>query len=165
MPAKDEHSLIERVQSSYQQLSETATALNTASDELGKPISALDAALKKLNLGVEAWVRLERNDDHNTGSYWSRDVGYAKVAGKWGIAISTTSGNYNWPDEEKIDLWLFNDAPRTYRIEAVEKIPDLIEKLIEAARDATDKIVAKSADAKRMAEALAPFPYSQPRRK
>ncbi len=51
MPAKDE-SLTVRVSSAYKQLSSAATELNTVSDELGKFVSALDTALKKLNLGT-----------------------------------------------------------------------------------------------------------------
>lgn len=42
--------LTERVQASYKQLSLAANNLNAASDELGKAISILDAALKKLKL-------------------------------------------------------------------------------------------------------------------
>src|SRR5713226_9643527 len=86
----------ERVQASYKQLSLAAKSLNAASDELGKAISVLDAALQKLNLGVSGWVTLAGNEDGN--NWWSRGVGYTKVGDKWGIALRKVSGDYQWPD-------------------------------------------------------------------
>lgn len=162
MSANDATSLIERVQSSYKKLSEAAATLNSASDELGESISALDAALKKLNLGVTAWVTIVGGNDDCSLYYWSRDVGYDKIGGKWGIAISTSTGYLDRPDEESCDSWLFSDAPRAYRIEAIDKIPDLIEKLIDEASSVTNRIIEKTAEAKQLAEAIAPSP--QPRR-
>ena len=57
MPTEQE-SLSAKVQSSYQQLSKVAADLNAVSDELGTCIADLDAALKKLNLGVTKWVQI-----------------------------------------------------------------------------------------------------------
>src|SRR6266852_2109512 len=93
-PAKQEPQVTptKRVQDSYKQLSLAAVSLNNASDELGRAISALDAALKKLNLGVSAWVTLSSNDGVQTGQdwWWKREFGYTKVRDKWGIALRTT---------------------------------------------------------------------------
>ena len=60
---KDDGSFSERVSSSYRQLSLAASHLNLVSDELGKSIAVLDAALKKLNLGISTWSRLDRWED------------------------------------------------------------------------------------------------------
>ena len=68
---KDDGSFSERVSSSYRQLSLAASHLNIVSDELGKSISVLDAALKKLNLGISTWSRLDRWEDA-FGNYSSR---------------------------------------------------------------------------------------------
>ena len=68
----------ERVQASFRQLSAVATGLNTASDELAKTISELDAALQELHLGISAWVTITGAATDEDGDYWSRDIGYAK---------------------------------------------------------------------------------------
>ncbi len=142
----------ERVQAAFKQLSASAANLNSASDELGKTVSALDAALKKLNLGVSAWVTITGDEDGH-GDYWSRDIGYAKVGDEWGIALRKTRGNYNF-DEFSEEPWLFNDAPRWMRIEGVGKIPELLEKLVEQADETTKRIKKTSADAKELSAAI-----------
>jgi len=43
----------ERIQTTFKQLSHAAVDLNTASDELSKPIYVCEAALKKLNLAYQ----------------------------------------------------------------------------------------------------------------
>ena len=146
--------LTERVQASYKQLSLAANSLNAASDELGKAISVLDAALQKLNLGVSAWAQLSGNEDPGTGTWWNRSVGYTKIRDKWGIALRTAGGNYNFPDDDSEELWLFNDAPRWMRIEAVGKIPDLLEALLKEAEETTKKIKSRTTQAHELAAAM-----------
>jgi hypothetical protein len=144
----------ERVQAAYKQLSLAANSLNVASDELGKAISVLDAALQKLNLGVSAWADLSSNEDTDAGTWWNRRIGYTKIRDKWGVALRTASGNYNWPNDDSEELWLFNDAPRWMRIEAVGKIPDLLEELLRQAEDTTKKIKNKTTQAYELAAAM-----------
>jgi hypothetical protein len=146
-------SLLQRVQSSYKQLAVAATTLNAASDELGESISALDAALKKLALGIPAWLKIAGNEDEY-GSYWGRYIGYAKIGTKWGIALSKTRGNENYPEQSSDEEWLFNDAPRSFRIEAIDKIPDLLDTLITQAEETTKKIQDKTTEAKYLAAAI-----------
>jgi hypothetical protein len=167
---KDE-SLTHRVSTSYQHLSAAATELNTLSDELGKFVQAVDGALKKLNLGIASWIRLEGRED-GSGNYSKRDLGYAKVGNRWGIALRAFNGNHNNPDESTVEEWLFNDAPRALRIEAVEKLPDLFEHLGKEAESAAKQIKTKTERARQLATALgdigapapgapapSPFPY------
>lgn len=154
MTSKDSASPSERIANFYKQLSASAAELNTASDELGRSISALDNALKKLNLGIAAWVKFDGHDDDGTGDFWARHLGYAKIDGRWGIAISDSAGNYNSPAPDRDEEWLFNDAPRVFRVEAVEMLPDLLEKLIREAEQTTEKIKAKTAHAKELATAV-----------
>ncbi|HMD84038.1 MAG TPA: hypothetical protein VKO18_04985 [Terriglobia bacterium] len=143
----------ERVQTAYKQLSLAANGLNTASDELGKAISVLDAALQKLNLGVSAWAPLAGNEDPPY-TWWTRSVGYSKIGDKWGIALRKASGNYNYPEQDSEELWLFNDAPRWMRIEAVGKIPDLLEALLKEAEETTKKIRNKTTQVYELAAAM-----------
>jgi prefoldin subunit 5 len=152
--SSNDDSLAERVQLSYLQLSAVASDLNTVSDELGKSIAEIDAALKKLNLGVSVWVAIVSGEDEHGGPfYWSEDIGYDKIGGKWGIALRSRSGNYE-VDEERVEAWLFNDAPRSLRLSAIERVPDLLQKLSEEAVKTTNKIKSKLAEAQEVATAV-----------
>jgi hypothetical protein len=143
-----------RISTSYKQLTLAATELNAVSDELGKFVTALDVALRKLNLGLATWLRLESREDAS-GNYTKRDLGYAKIGNKWGIALRTMSGNHHSLEESNVEEWLFNDAPRALRIESVEKLPDLFESLVKEADAATRQIRAKTDHAQALATALA----------
>lgn len=152
MTAKTD-SLNHRISDSYKQLTQAATELNAVSDELGKFVTALDAALRRLNLGIATWLRLESRED-GSGNYTKRDIGYAKIGNKWGIALRTMSGNHNDVDDSNVEEWLFNDAPRALRIESVEKLPDLFESLVKEADAATKQIRTKTERAQALATAL-----------
>ncbi|SRR5258708_5022357 len=152
MPS-NEDSLIKRVQFSYLQLSLVASDLNEVSDQLGKSVAELDAALKKLNLGISAWVSM-RSDEYEDGTYVIDQIGYAKVEGKWGITLRTMNGHVNWPDQEQVDTWLFNDSPRSLRLSAIAHIPALLEALSKEATENTQKIKARLAEAQEVATAV-----------
>jgi len=152
MTAKTD-SLNQRISNSYKQLTEAATELNAVSDELGKFVTALDAALRRLNLGITTWLRLESRED-GSGNYTKRDLGYAKIGNKWGIALRTMTGNHNDVEDSNVEEWLFNDAPRALRIESVEKLPDLFESLVKEADAATKNIRTKMERAQALATAL-----------
>jgi hypothetical protein len=142
----------ERVQSTYKQLSQAATELNAVSDELGKPIQVCESALKRLNLGLPAWVELSGADAG--GQWWDRSVGYTRVKDRWAIALRTRQGTHGYDEGESEELWAFNDAPRWMRIEAVAKLPDLLDALLKQAEDTTQKIRKKIAQAQELAEAI-----------
>ena len=144
-------SLAERVQASYLQLSAVASDLNSVSDQLGKSIAEIDDALKKLNLGVSVWVTIEGTED--PPYYWTDDLGYSKIDGKWGIALRAVKGNYA-EDEERAEAWLFNDAPRPLRLSAVSKLPNLLRKLSEEAAETTKKIKSSLKEAQQVVVAL-----------
>src|SRR5947208_16768850 len=80
----------ERIASSFKQLSVVSTDLNLAADEFSKTISTLDEALKSLKLGVSAWHKVASHEVEQYGNFWTRDIGYAQVQGKWGTALRTT---------------------------------------------------------------------------
>ena len=150
--------LVERVADSFSKLTSTASDLNAVSDELGKSVAQIDLAIKNLNIGIPVWLPIQgwdggQMDDHE---YWSEDVGYSKINGKWGIGIRRVEGNHRNPDQETVEAWLFSDAPRTLRLEAIDRIPDLLEKLSEQADFAIQKIRAKLADVQAVAAAVSP---------
>jgi hypothetical protein len=144
-------SLAERVQASYLQLSAVASDLNAVSDQLGKSIAEVDDSLKKLNLGVSVWVTIDGNED--APYYWNEDLGYSKIDGKWGIALRTVKGNYA-EDEERVEAWLFNDAPRPLRLSAISKLPELLKRLSEEAVETTKKIKSSLKEAQQVVVAL-----------
>jgi hypothetical protein len=141
-----------RVTAHYRQLSAAAADLNAVSDELGKSVQELDSALKKLNLGVSVWVTITGSEDENQ-NYWNDDVGYTKIDGKWGIALRSVSGNLNW-DQYKEEAWLFNDAPRSLRLTAIGKIPELLKQLSADAAEMTKQIKGRLAEVQEVASAV-----------
>lgn len=152
--SEDDAQLLERVSADFKRLASSAAALNAVSDEIAQPISTIDAALRKLNLGVSAWVQFAGEEDPMTGVYWFRSVGYDKVSSRtWGIAIC-----YRVVDVDQVvrqdDEWLFNEAPRAYRLEALDKLPHLLEKLTKVADDMADALKKKVATTKQVATAI-----------
>ena len=152
----EEIPLLERVASYYSQLSTVAADLNAVSDELGKSISEIDAALKKLNLGITTWVTIRESQEYycDGSPFWRWSIGYAKVEGKWGISLSKVDGDLSNQDESNNEEWLFNDAPRSLRLEAIDKIPELLEKLSQEAVKTTKNIRARLGEAQAVAEAV-----------
>ena len=139
-----DEALVKRVQSSFQQLSEAATHLNKASDGLGKLVTELDSALKRLNIGIQSWVDVSRWTTPDGLSYGYDQLGYDKIDGTWGIALQTCSGDER-DDGDTIDgRWLFNDAPRQFRIRAVDHIPALLDKIATDATSTAAKIEEKT---------------------
>src|SRR5437879_8574303 len=112
---------VERVQNAVRQFPATATNLNEATDKLGTSVSELDITLKKFALGVPTWVPFSKSDQNLLPCYWADEIGYAKIGGKWGIAIRSVEGEYNRPDDARVEQWLFNDSPGLLRMRAVEK--------------------------------------------
>jgi len=113
---------------SFQKLRITAAEVNTISDKLSKQVEFLDLAFKKLSLGVSAWVSIsEASDDQGTRYY--EDIGYARLNSRWGIALRTRVVHQNDDDDDE-SIWFFADAPRQLRIDAIDKIPALIERML-----------------------------------
>lgn len=138
-----EDSVPAQVAASFQRLAATASKLNGVSDELAESITALDAALKVLNLGVPAWVKVAGDADGDTEQFWLEELGYARVNGQWGIALRSREGWLGDPDNEHVEKWLFNDAPRALRVEAVDHMPALLDEMAKQADSIAEKIKGK----------------------
>ena len=117
------------VQASFRELAKTASQLNTVSDALGKYVAEVETGLKTLNLGVAAWV--------NFGEWTSSDgmittchqVGFAKIGKSWSIGVRHFDDAV-WADEwVNFEMWVFNEAPRQSRIDAIDHLPALIQAL------------------------------------
>ncbi len=143
----------ERIATSFKQLATVSQDLNTAFADFSETISAVEEALRKLKLGVSAWHQIAGHEEPD-GGFWTRDIGFAQVRNKWGIALRRTWGNYNI-DEYAEEVWLFTDAPRWICIESIGKLPDLFDDLIKRTEETTTKIKAKTSEAKEFAAAIA----------
>lgn len=117
--------------SSIEQLREAAASLNGASDALGETVKKIDEALKILNLGIEAWTREPSAVPSARGGLY---LGYAKVGSRWGLAIFLDS------PELGQETWLFNDAPRGYRVILISRLTELFEELTIVARSTAANI-------------------------
>jgi len=151
-------SIAARVSAAYIELTNAADILNVVSDALGKAVSDIDDGLKKLNLGIIVWVNVyedaSNSDDPN---YYIEEIGYSKISSKWGITLRTRAGNeYSPDDREDVETWLFNDAPRTLRLKAIEKLPELVNKLSQEAAMMTKQLQSRLEDAQAVAAAINP---------
>jgi len=148
MATNNDVPLKKRITLSFQQLSEGAARLNRASDDLAVAIEPLDAAFRLLNLGLTAWYKYDVDED-DSGEFWEHYVGYAKVDGKWGLALSEVTGtDIEMTDEHDNKEWLFNDAPRQMRVEAIPHIPSLLDKLVHEVNNAAASLEEKAAIAR-----------------
>lgn len=150
MPSVDPK--LTKLQDSFRKLASTATALNRASDELTHIVNVLEEALQKLNVGVSVWVSCEKwsNEDQ-----WGEiQIGYVKIAKKWGIALQTVTGDHYSGEPDFDGPWAFGDSARELRIEAVEHLPKLIQKLSEEAGRTTAKLTSTLAEVKELTKAI-----------
>jgi hypothetical protein len=153
----------ERAEHSFKQLATAAQALSSASDDLSKVIRHFDASLKKLALGITVWIEVSGTADDT--QYWRNELGYAKIDGKWGIALREVTGFHLDPDDSSVEEWIYNEAPRALRAEAVGKIPDLLEKMLQQTEETTKDLRSKIEEAAELAfvvSNLVPSPSPAP---
>ncbi len=162
LPATDSQ-LRNRVSAAFEKLATSASELNAVSDDLAKPIQSIDATLQVLNLGVSAWVEVAGDRDWETDRAWERSIGYGKVARTWGLAIRASAGIAGEHIQEEV--WRFNEAPRAYRLESLEKLPELLEKLAETANRTASELKNKIALTKQVATTINKMASAAPARR
>jgi hypothetical protein len=146
----EEDTLVQRVELAFQELCGAAADLNAISDELGKCTNVIDEGLKKLNVGVTAWVDISRTRDEN--DYFAvEDLGYTKWGGKWGLVLRSREG---FPGDIEEQGWVFNEAPRALRIAAIDRIPDLLVALSAEATKMSATVLGQLATAQQVAKAI-----------
>ncbi len=139
---------------SFHELSAAAAYLNRASDELRETIEALDAGIAALKIGLVMWVVVEQYANPDVeGHYEAEQIGYAKVNGRWCIALRRVVADDFGPWEVR-EIWAFNDAPRDLRLRAVEKLPNLIEELAKKAVETAEAVNKKLQETKAFTETL-----------
>jgi hypothetical protein len=136
---------IDRVKKSIERFPAAASSLNSATAQLGQSIGQLDAVLKKFSLGIPTWVSFNGSDD-TIPSYYHEDLGYAKIGGRWGIAVRTVSGDVRAEEDDSVEQWLLPDAPRFLAVQAIEKVPELLEAILKGAAEMTNRMTEKAAE-------------------
>jgi hypothetical protein len=141
------------VATNFRALSSIASSLNKASNELTQSVSVLDAALKKLNIGLTVWTAFEfwAVEEPN---YGEDQIGYAKISGQWGIALRKIWGNESFDAPNEDGPWLFGEAPRELRIAAADHLPKLVEALGKQAFDTAKKLDAKTKEVAALAAVI-----------
>lgn len=149
-------SKVTKVQTDFQALSEIASELNVASDQLTRTVAILDEALKKLNVGLTVWVNFSSRGDDEPQLYDLDQIGYCKVNGTWGLALRRVWGDESMPHpwESSEGPWLFNDASRELRLRSVDKIPEVIAELTREAFNTTKRMQEKTKQVLELADAI-----------
>ena len=81
----------DRITTSFKNLVVSSDELVSAAGDLKKVIDTFEKPLNSINPHVATWHQLSGNESHD-GHYWHRDIGYAKVEGRWGIALRDVKG-------------------------------------------------------------------------
>lgn len=144
---------IEKAQDAYQQLVNAAQHLNVASDQLAVIVEDWEAALRKLNLGISAWIRIT-SDDSPHPFYDVHELGYDKIGQKWCVALRRVWGREDDEQAENSEEWVFNEAPRWLRIIAIDRMPDLLAALMDKTQKTSESIVKVVARAKCVSSAI-----------
>src|SRR6476646_3208299 len=141
------------------QLSVASEALNNVSDIFNEQIKIIEEAIASYNIGVSAWATaglLEEEEYAPNGELMgviARDisVGYDRQGGKWCLLASSLC-----PEREGRIEWTLRDAPRDVRMEAINSIPKLLERLIEEAQKLTADVTKKTSEARMLAASIKP---------
>jgi hypothetical protein len=126
--------------------SEAAQSLRQISDDLNTLILTVEAALIDANVGLEVWVRQplsEMSKEEGRGTPFWRQLGFAKVNGKWCLAVRELIGTPEEYDEEypcSREETPLLQASRYDRIASLRLLPALIKAVEGAAKMATQDI-------------------------
>jgi hypothetical protein len=135
--------------------------LNKASDALSQQIARAESALNEVKLGVWAWVKIRSTYRPESDLSINRKpaalteveyLGYGKHRGKWCLLYSTEYEEY--PDEDFRSVVPLREAPRQERIDAVEKLPELIRQLEKNAKELANEANAKASQVADFVSAL-----------
>jgi hypothetical protein len=139
-------------------LSVASEGLNNVTEIFNGQIKVIEEALASYNLGVSAWAlacRLSEKDISDEGSLieFTRQitVGYDKRGGKWRLIVCSFIEDFGHSQE-----WILLDAPRERRLQAIQGIPALLEKLIEEADKLTAEMTKKTTEARTLAASIRP---------
>ncbi len=147
----------DKIESILKKLSSVSQSLNQASDELTSRIAEVEAALREYKLGVEVWVDIEHwtedirsGDGHYLPLERTRRLGYGKKDGKWGLLTYLDAQE----SDDYAEFSFLREAPRDVRLAAIDKLPDLLEALVEKAVKTSQEITKKTERARQISARL-----------
>ena len=152
--AQTDPSVSVRTAQALKQLQPIAAAVESAAAELSKPVSEIEAALRRLNIAFEAWTTYKQGGHDE--DWWKWDIGYSRLGGRWGIAIKVSSGDATDPEHDQAERWFFNESPLYLRHPAVDKLPDLLEALAKTGETVAGKLTRAAERAATVADVVAP---------
>jgi hypothetical protein len=117
--------------------------LNDRADAASRLLTDIEKKLIDSGVGITVWDNAfleEYLDDVSYGSVRRYFLGYAKIDGEWGIAVSEEiDGGPNTPPKE-FQEFLLRTADRETRILAVPHIPSLLQRIHDSVSDMTKKL-------------------------
>jgi hypothetical protein len=150
--------MTDNVESTLKKLASVSQSLNQASDLVTSRIAEVETALREYKLGVEAWADIRRwyDEGQYTDGSWYRlgrtqRLAYGKKDGKWGLLtyiIAEESDEYE-------EFAFLREAPRDVRLAAIDKLPELLEALVEKAVQTAQEATKKAEKAGQIAAGLA----------
>jgi len=150
--------MADKIDSTLKKLASVSQSLNQASDLVTARIGEVESALREYKLGVEAWVDIRRWYDEGQftdGSWYrlgrTRRLAYGKKDGKWGLLtyiIAEESDEYE-------EFAFLREAPRDLRLNAIDKLPELLDALVEKAVQTAQEASRKAEKAGHIAAGLA----------
>jgi hypothetical protein len=122
---------------SIDKLRKSASRLNRITDQASETVKEVEAFLnKECSAGVQAFVKIkEIGEEEDSAAYW---LEYRRVGQKYRIAVTKTYPM--GPPDEDVKPW--SDCARDVKLEAITKLPDLIQ---EIAKKLDEQIVAAEA--------------------
>jgi hypothetical protein len=145
------------VESDLKALSTASKTLNDLTDKLTEQVAQIESVINTLNLGlrVSVMVRSYNSDDREPWLTNNVVLLYGKNDGRWGFEIEEFDEDERDPiNPRNYRLWVFKEAPRTLRLEVVNKIPELIRQLVKESEAAADEVTEKLDDAIAIAASL-----------
>lgn len=149
--------MTDRIESTLKKLASVSQSLNQASDKVTSCIADVEAALREYKLGIEVWIDIghwvEGVRSSHGGFYKlgrTRRLGYGKKDGKWGLLTCVNAEE----SEEYEEFAFLREAPRDARLAAIDRLPELLEALVEKAVKTSHAVTKKAEKAEQIAAGL-----------
>lgn len=129
---------------------ERAQSMHAQTDALNTALARVQAALVDLKLGVSAQLLLHR-EELEYGESWSQWLHFEKNGSRWRLMA------WSGPDHGDGDDWSGHyllDTSRITRERAADKLPELIDALIEAVDKKAEEIAVRTAEVNALAEQI-----------
>ncbi|MEO5726076.1 MAG: hypothetical protein ABI134_18375 [Byssovorax sp.] len=132
---------------------ELSAAISTATDALNASLQRAQQALTELNLGVTAAVPLYPQMSHAESHLdWRQFIRFGKDASGWRLILE--SGHEGQDPEDWSESPLLN-ASKEVRLQAVVRLPALLEQLVETAEAHLTSLKERAAEADAFASTVA----------